>query len=417
MPLWTRRRLLRQLGGLGLGLVAGACGRMLETLTPPSSPTPRPFPSPTPWPSPTATAIPTDTPIPPSPTPAPTPTKTPWPPFPRPSKLGIVVQWFRDVHIVNLIVNTRMRVVKIIDDFGRAPEIKAASPNTVLIGRITHNHNFGFEEHLRDGRTDMRAAAEWYVNRFMEIYLANPLIDYWEGHNEPRPHNHEVMRLFAQFEIERMQLMAQRGLRCAIGNFPNGSPDLELWVDFLPALRTARQLGGILALHEYASPTLDAGVDPQTGEGWFTLRYRKVYRYMVPREYQIPIVITELGIDDVPTFQGPPSRGWRNYLSYWAQRGFGIPITFTCASSGGMTKSFRRTITCWGRRFTSQGLSRTRPLTRSWWSLSGRCSKTTCGRIRTHDPGALGPGFRLAAASRAHHAPRASRGDPPGGNR
>jgi hypothetical protein len=328
MPLWTRRRLLRQLGGLGLGLVAGACGRMLETLTPPSSPTPRPFPSPTPWPSPTATAIPTDTPIPPSPTPAPTPTKTPWPPFPRPSKLGIVVQWFRDVHIVNLIVNTRMRVVKIIDDFGRAPEIKAASPNTVLIGRITHNHNFGFEEHLRDGRTDMRAAAEWYVNRFMEIYLANPLIDYWEGHNEPRPHNHEVMRLFAQFEIERMQLMAQRGLRCAIGNFPNGSPDLELWLDFLPALRTARQLGGILALHEYASPTLDAGVDPQTGEGWFTLRYRKVYRYMVPREYQIPIVITELGIDDVPTFQGPPSRGWRNYLSYWAQRGFGDPHYF-----------------------------------------------------------------------------------------
>lgn len=328
MTHWTRRKFLQRMGWIGLGLAAGACGQALGLRSPTPSPTHPILPTILPSPSPSATPIPTDTPVPASPTPAPTPTKTPWPPFPRPSKLGIVVQWFRDVHIVNMIVNTRMRVVKIIDDFGRAPEIKAGSPNTILIGRITRNHDFGFEEHIRDGRTDMRAAAEWYVNRFLDIYLNNPHIDYWEGHNEPRPHNHEVMRLFAQFEIERMKLMAQRGLKCAIGNFPNGSPDLELWVDFLPALQVAKQLGGILALHEYASPTMDAGVDHQTGEGWFTLRYRKVYRYMVPPAYQIPIVITETGIDDIPTFQGPPNRGWRNYLSYWQQQGFGDPHFF-----------------------------------------------------------------------------------------
>lgn len=326
MARWTRRAFLKWIGGMGLGVAAGACSRALGGRTPtPSLPIPPgPGASPTPWPS--ATPIPTDTPVPASPTPAPTPTKTPWPMFPRPSKLGIVVQWFRDVHILNLIANTRMRVVKIIDDFGRASEIKAKSPNTILIGRIFHNFDFG--EHIRDGRTDMRAAAEWYVHQFMDRYLAHPHIDYWEGHNEPRPHNHEVMRLYAQFEIERMKLMAERGLKCVIGNFPNGSPDLELWVDFLPALQVAKQLGGLLGLHEYNAPTMDAGVDPQTGEGWFTLRYRKAYRYMVPPAYQVPIVITETGIDNVPTFQGPPSQGWRNYLDYWARQGYGDPHFF-----------------------------------------------------------------------------------------
>lgn len=59
---------------------------------------------------------------------------------------------------------------------------------------------------------------------------------------------------YAQFEIERMKLMAQYGLKCVIGNFATGTPPLELWPAFIPALQAARQYEALLGLHEYSCP-------------------------------------------------------------------------------------------------------------------------------------------------------------------
>jgi hypothetical protein len=44
---------------------------------------------------------------------------------------------------------------------------------------------------------------------------------------------------------------------------------------FNPAIDAALQHGGVLAVHEYASPTMDGCFSNSTQDGWFTGRYRK----------------------------------------------------------------------------------------------------------------------------------------------
>jgi hypothetical protein len=49
-------------------------------------------------------------------------------------------------------------------------------------------------------------------------YLANPYVDYWEGWNEPDP-NMNNMAWYARFEQERVRLLAEYGLKAAVGGF------------------------------------------------------------------------------------------------------------------------------------------------------------------------------------------------------
>eukprot|EP00698_Gefionella_okellyi_P013053 TRINITY_DN3546_c0_g1_i1.p2 TRINITY_DN3546_c0_g1~~TRINITY_DN3546_c0_g1_i1.p2 ORF type:complete len:116 (-),score=23.00 TRINITY_DN3546_c0_g1_i1:884-1231(-) len=55
------------------------------------------------------------------------------------------------------------------------------------------------------------------------------------------------------------------------------------------------------------------GFDNSTGEGWFTGRYRKLYRqYLLPTHRNITLAITENGIDGGVV--GKPG-GWKNFAS------------------------------------------------------------------------------------------------------
>jgi hypothetical protein len=139
------------------------------------------------------------------------------------------------------------------------------------------------------------------------------------------------MGWYADFEIHRMRLMTEHGLRCVIGNFPSGSPPLGLWPAFLPACREAFEHKAILGLHEYSCPwmwwmtgkhQLDPNED-QGDEGWTTLRYRKVYRkYLAPHGLgQLPLVITECGIDPLVNPRPPdaPAGAWRHLGAFWAE--------------------------------------------------------------------------------------------------
>jgi hypothetical protein len=139
------------------------------------------------------------------------------------------------------------------------------------------------------------------------------------------------MASLAIFEAERTRLLSAAGVRSCVGSFSTGQPALELWPAFYPALQAIREHGGFLGLHEYAAPymwfasgphQLQPGVDAGD-EGWLTLRYRKVYRhYLQPAGLEVPLVITETGIDgQVRDRPGPDGRGWQDFGEFWHAEG------------------------------------------------------------------------------------------------
>ncbi len=284
------------------------------TNTPPPNATPLPTygyqPVPTLDPSPTGT-IPTRTPT-PTPTKTATPTRTPAPDLPpgvsnpgpnRPhivaqpgSRLGLHVVVNNDPGIMDFVRRSRPAVMKAVGDLGFLTEVKEASPGTITIGRVddiwAQNYIGEPEEAARD-----------YVNKHLRTYQANPGVDFWEGWNEPDP-GLGRMAWYARFEQERVKLMAQHGLRSAIGGFPPGVPEMDEFAQFVPAIQTAIQYGGILTLHEGDLSTGDMrygygsklpGYPFYPDRGTLAFRYRWFYREILePRGLVIPLVVSEL---------------------------------------------------------------------------------------------------------------------------
>jgi hypothetical protein len=213
------------------------------------------------------------------------------------------------------------------------------NPDVLIIGRWYDPLTAG--EQWRAG-IDPKKAASDYVRTQERHYKEMPEILYWEGHNEPSfgaPQDAEArdgMRWYAGFEVERVKILADMGLRAVIGNFSTGYPEVEndnrLWEEFLPALEAAHEHKGYLGLHEYSGPFMWSGWGPwseqescgygKSDEGWLTLRYRKVHREILqPRALgTLPIVITECGLDSVgvwcpPKYSGP----WQLLQERWLE--------------------------------------------------------------------------------------------------
>jgi hypothetical protein len=141
----------------------------------------------------------------------------------------------------------RPAVVKGVDDLGFLAEVKAASPGTVTIGRLSiEPQDYGGEP---------EAAAAALVAAQLPQLLQHPYVDYWEGWNEPDP-NLDRMDWYARFEAERVRQLAAHGLRAAVGGFSTGVPELDEFALFVPAIEAAQAHRGILTLHEYAAPDL-----------------------------------------------------------------------------------------------------------------------------------------------------------------
>jgi hypothetical protein len=222
-------------------------------------------------------------------------------------------------------VSARPAVVKLVGDWGLSQFV----PKGVLvIGRKFQGTDA--QRQKARGNTP-REAAENFVSWQVDTYRSNPLIKYWEGHNEPVWSSEEEMEWYAQFEIERMRIMAGMGLKCVIGNFASGAPDLSLWPAFLPAAEEGVRKGALLGLHEYSCPwmwwmTGNHQIDPeedQGDEGWTTLRYRKIYRqHLEPAGLgNLPLVITECGIDPLvnPKPKGCEGGTWQQLGNYWRE--------------------------------------------------------------------------------------------------
>ena len=294
--------------------------------TPTSFPTRTPFPTrpPTQTPLPTATPTATSTPV----LPTSTPTSTPIAYIPdvarAGSKLGLHVVRNNSPLIMDFVRQAHPAVIKAVDDLGWLAEVKAVSPETVTIGRLSVTN--------QDMVGSPVETARKFVAKYLPTYLLNPGVDYWEGWNEPDPD--EDMLWYAVFEAERVRQLAQNGLGAAVGGFATGVPELDQFYNFLPAVETAKQYGGILTLHEYAAPTVDylfgdplPGYPTYPDRGPLALRYRWFYRdILIPRGTVVPLVISEAGIDGIVMSgerPGPGGLGWQSFTGYWNEIGLG----------------------------------------------------------------------------------------------
>jgi hypothetical protein len=278
--------------------------------------------------TPTVPATATVTPTKP-PTLTPTPTATPFPPGP-PTKLGLFITR-NDPRIFELLETGNVAVIKTLEyDPNFVTDMKKLSPKTLLIGRIY------LDQVDLAALTDPIGAARAFVDKLLPIATEprrKAAIDAWEAFNEPVAETPENMARLAQFEAERTRLLAAQGIHSVVGNFSTGTPPLELWPQFRPALEAAIQHRGYLGLHEYSAPTMQFGTpqDPlgwgtdPAQEGWLNLRYRKVYRgYLAPNNLTLPLVITETGIDGaVANRPGPSAQGWTDFREYWDGLGMG----------------------------------------------------------------------------------------------
>jgi hypothetical protein len=282
------------------------------------------------------TSVPTDAPSPTGETPLATrhspPAATPYvsnipdtTPRPElgPSKLGIHVARPNSPAIMAFVRAARPAVVKGVDDLGFLAEVKAASPGTVTIGRLS------VEPQEYGGEPEAAAAA--LVAAQLPQLVQHPYVDYWEGWNEPDP-NLDRMEWYARFEAERVRQLAAHGLRAAVGGFSTGVPELDEFALFVPAIEAAKAHSGILALHEYAAPDLTflygdplPGYPTYPDRGPLLFRYRWFYRDVLePRGLVVPLVISEAGIDGIlGNRPGPQGLGWQDFQAFWVAQGWG----------------------------------------------------------------------------------------------
>ncbi len=240
-----------------------------------------------------------------------------------PSKLGIHVARPNSPAILAFVRAAHPAVVKGVDDLGFLAEVKAASPGTVTIGRLSvENQDYGGEP---------EAAAAALVAAQLPQLVQHPTVDYWEGWNEPDP-NLDRMAWYARFEAERVRQLAAHGLRAAVGGFSAGVPELDEFALFVPAIEEAQRHGGILTLHEYAAPDLTflygdplPGYPTYPDRGSLMFRYRWFYRDVLePRGLVVPLVISEAGIDGIlGNRPGPQGLGWQDFQEFWVAQGWG----------------------------------------------------------------------------------------------
>jgi hypothetical protein len=188
-------------------------------------------------------------------------------------------------------------------------DVKAESPHTTFVGRLFQETQPDFN----DPDLDPHQAARDHNERIMPwAERMGETCSFWQGVNEPILNSQEAAERYAEFDAERARRLYEHGFRVTVGSFSVGNPDLALWNHYLPALEAARQYGGMLALHQYAWPTLDHQWP------WLLLRHRKVYDGEPAHGWAglpdhlktVPLAITECGLDGLLE-PGHPPRGWQ----------------------------------------------------------------------------------------------------------
>ena len=231
----------------------------------------------------------------------------------------------RDTSTVQKWIDARPTVLKLVGNWGIAKRV----PSEILvIGRQVWNQIPGIFSDPPE------KVANWLVDHQRSLYEMHPDIRYWEGPNEKDVGNPGQMRWLAEMEAERVRLLANMGLKAVTFNFSTGQPKLDMWQHATAALEAIDQHDGLIGLHEYSTPIMQAltgdlqpeGGDPQPGAGWLTLRYRLVHERLEAMGFgHLKMVITECGLDtigDSLLIDSNASNGaWRDHVDYWASQG------------------------------------------------------------------------------------------------
>ena len=276
------------------------------------------------------TGIPTHT---SSPTPATQPLPSPLPPpVGNGSKLGVHGIWSnRILEFTQILAHAGapFRIVKAVDDLGWLKDVKRISPETITVGRVTHDHEGAIL--VNDPGTDL----DWYAAVLMEPILTEvqndpslrQAVDYWEPTNEPLGGGvpTDTYARLARLTIKCLDIAEANDLKLAIFGFSAGTPE---WVDLLAIVETgvfARAKAGahILTVHEGVfgddpmdkwwnvhfadedgNPTTeDTGVTAPggwipggpilDGAGALCLRYRFLYYLLKERDEVTPLFVSE----------------------------------------------------------------------------------------------------------------------------
>lgn len=269
------------------------------------------------------------------------------------SKLGLHLQ--RLTPDARQWLSAGARLARLTGDLSAARVLAELHPDALLIGAAQNQVDLALE--ARHGaRAEVSARA--FVNAQRGAYDQYPQITGWEGPTAPAlgpAANYEALRLmawYAAFEAERVNALAELGLRAVVGNFASGGPDLPLWSAFLPALDAAETHAGWLGLQEHSAPWLwsltgarqpvgspapELKEDSSALTGWTTLRYRLVReRALRPNGLDaLPIIITSLRLDRIAA--GDPDRPtgpWTELLDFWREQdGEADPIPYWRAAA------------------------------------------------------------------------------------
>lgn len=177
----------------------------------------------------------------------PAPTRQPLPsPLPLPvgngSKLGIHGIWSnRILEFTQILADAGapFRIVKAVDDVGWLKDVKRTSPETITVGRLTHEHEGAVL--VNDPGTDL----DWYAAVLMEPILTRvqndpslrQAVDYWEPTNEPLGGGvpTDAYARLARLTIKCLDIAEANDLKLAIFGFNAGTPE---WVDLLAIVET-----------------------------------------------------------------------------------------------------------------------------------------------------------------------------------
>lgn len=199
-------------------------------------------------------------------------------------------------------------IIKLVDNFSIAIELKEASPNTILVGRRTWPEGEGCGG-IEFGSFDIHEHACAGIDRILDVIADNPkledTIDYWEtGVNEADPPTIYGYRKLAELMIEYMDIAEQHNLKLALFSFNAGTPE---WNEMIHIVDTgvferATQGGHILTLHEGTFEThnvFECFDEPIPGSpyvkdaGCLNFRYRFLYHLLTQRDEVVPLVIGE----------------------------------------------------------------------------------------------------------------------------
>jgi hypothetical protein len=230
-------------------------------------------------------------------------------PYTAHNKIGVHVNGSNRTGYGPFIQNTAaagkpVAVVKCYLEWGAADEPALYSPGTLITGRASEAGGYGLEgmnEYV--GQDAATFAQTVFYNALKPLWDAHPKIQVWEVFNEWDAHYDWQ----SAFLIKIMDLAETTSPphRVALFGSATGTPPESAWPYIADACKRAKAHGGhVLALHEYP---LDAPDPPPDGHPpgllqdayaahpeALILRYRRLYRYLIPRNADCPLVITEV---------------------------------------------------------------------------------------------------------------------------